>query len=115
MSEENTATMSLIKRVSKEARYKIVVEIMLSTRSIVELARVLGISPTAVRKYIERISYPSDEILARAITQAAQYEKDKIIEVLIDDVIEGVMSLYSIVDDNKREVLREKLRSIIGS
>ncbi|MEM0225085.1 MAG: helix-turn-helix domain-containing protein, partial [Desulfurococcaceae archaeon] len=48
--------------VSKNARYRII-ELMLSTRSITELARVLGVSPTAVRKYIKRISHPSDEIL----------------------------------------------------
>lgn len=99
--------------ISKDARYKII-ELMLSTRSITELARILGISPTAVRKYVKRLSHPSDEILARAIEQAAPYEKDVIISIVIDDLIEALGKLYGAVSDQHKKIIREKLSSTIG-
>ncbi|MEL9999938.1 MAG: helix-turn-helix domain-containing protein [Desulfurococcaceae archaeon] len=99
--------------VSKDARYKIV-EFMLSTRSITELARILGISPTAVRKYVKRLSHPSDEILTRAIEQAAPYEKDTVIAIIIDDLVEALKKLYNSVDERHRRELKEKLSSLTG-
>jgi len=100
--------------ISKEARYKII-DIMLSTRSITELARVLGISPTAVRKYVKRIAHPSDTVLARAIEQAEMYEKAAIIEVIINDLLEAVAKLYKSVDDKYKEEIRERLATILGA
>jgi len=99
--------------VSKNARYKII-EFMLSTRSITELARILGVSPTAVRKYVKRLSYPSDEILSKAIEQAAAYEKDAIVSIIIEDLIEALGKLYGAVDERHKKEIREKLSSVIG-
>lgn len=99
--------------VSKEARYK-VIELMLSTRSITELARILEISPTAVRKYVKRLSHPSDEVLSRAVEQAAPYERDHIITIVIDDLSEAIRKLYASVDDKYKQEIKNKLLSILG-
>lgn len=100
--------------ISKEARYKII-ELMLSTRSVTELARVLAISPTAVRKYIKRISHPSDEVLARAISLSAAYERDAIISIVIDDLMEAINRLYNFVDDKHKQEIKSRLLNVIGS
>lgn len=99
--------------ISKEARYKII-EFMLSTRSVMELARQLGISPTAVRKYIKRISHPSDEVLLRAIASLAPYEKEAVLNIITDDLINAISKLYSVVDDNYKAVIRAKIMKAIG-
>jgi predicted transcriptional regulator len=99
--------------VSKEARYRII-DLMLSTRSIIELARVLGVSPTAVRKYVKRISHPSDVVLAKAINAAEIYERESIIKIVIDDLIEALSRLYKSVDDRQREVIKSKLSKTLG-
>ncbi len=99
--------------ISKDARYK-VIEFMLSTRSVTELARQLGVSPTAVRKYIKRLSHPSDEVLERAIKSLAPYEMEPILEIITDDLATAIRKLYAAVDDNYKEIIRRKLREIIG-
>lgn len=99
--------------VSKDARYKII-EFMLSTRSITELARILGISPTAVRKYVKRLSHPSDEILTRAIEQVAPYEKDAVIAIIVNDLMEALKKLYTAVNERHKREIKEKLSSLIG-
>lgn len=114
MSEESKpGTDFPVHWVSKDARYK-VIEFMLSTRSITELARILGISPTAVRKYIKRLSHPSDEIFARALEQAAPYEKDTIVSIVVDDLLEALKKLYNAVSEQHKREIREKISSIIG-
>ncbi|MEM4481796.1 MAG: helix-turn-helix domain-containing protein [Desulfurococcaceae archaeon] len=100
--------------ISKDARYKII-ELMLSTRSITELARILAVSPTAVRKYTKRISHPSDEVLAKAIESSATYERDTIISILINDLVEAIDRLYRLVDERHKQEIKAKLSSIIGS
>jgi predicted transcriptional regulator len=100
--------------VSKSARYR-VIELMLSTRSITELARVLGVSPTAVRKYVKRLSHPSDEIMATAIQRAEAYERDAIISLIIEDLAEAINKLYNAVDEKHKKEIREKLARILGS
>ena len=99
--------------ISREARYKII-EHMISTRTITELARILGISPTAVRKYINRISYPSDEVVLRAIISSAMYERDAVMAIIIDDLIETISRLYDKVEEKYRREIKNKLLGIIG-
>lgn len=100
--------------VSKNARYRII-ELMLSTRSITELARVLGVSPTAVRKYVKRISHPSDEILSIAIQHAETYEKETIMSLIMDDLLDSIRKFYNAIDEKHKHELREKLVKILGS
>ncbi|MEM0368246.1 MAG: helix-turn-helix domain-containing protein [Desulfurococcaceae archaeon] len=99
--------------VSKNARYRII-ELMLSTRSITELARVLGVSPTAVRKYIKRISHPSDEILSVAIKHAETYEKEAIMALIIEDLMDSISKFYNAIDEKHKNELREKLAKTLG-
>jgi len=98
--------------VSKSARAKLI-ELMLSTRSIIELSRDLGISPTAIRKYIKGKAYPSDEILQRALEKLAPYETEEAMKIIINDLIESLRNLYNSVDEKYRELIREYLKSII--
>lgn len=100
--------------VSKNARYRII-ELMLTTRSITELSRVLGVSPTAIRKYIKRQSHPSDEVLEMAIRNAGFYERDMIMSIIIDDLVEALQRLYRSVDDKHKEEIRRKMLEITGS
>lgn len=99
--------------ISKNARYKII-ELMLSTRSITELARVLGVSPTAIRKYIKRYAHPSDEVLATAIKQAGMYERDAILDIVIEDLVEAINRLYKSVDKKHKEEIKKQISRIIG-
>lgn len=98
--------------ISKEARAKIV-ELMLSTRSIIELSRDLGISPTAVRKYVKRLTHPSDEVLYRALKSLAPYEVDTAINIIIDDMLEALRRLYNSVDNKYKQIIRNKVYDII--
>ncbi|MEM4718274.1 MAG: helix-turn-helix domain-containing protein [Desulfurococcaceae archaeon] len=100
--------------VSKNARHKII-ELMISTRSITELARVLGVSPTAIRKYIKRQANPSDEVLAVAIKHAGMYEKDAILTIIINDLLEAIYKLYTSVDEKHKDEIKKQLSRIIGS
>jgi predicted transcriptional regulator len=100
--------------ISKEARFKII-DAMLATRSTTELARVLGISPAAVRKYIKRVAHPSDAVLARALASTEMYEKPVIMEIIIDDILEALKRLYNSVDEKYKGVIKEKISAIIGA
>lgn len=99
--------------ISKDARYKLI-ELMLSTRSVTELARELGVSPTAVRKYLKRVSHPSDEILARALKVLAPYEFEAALEIITSDLLNALKKLYLSVDDAHREKLSRMIREAIG-
>ncbi|MGC8982287.1 MAG: helix-turn-helix domain-containing protein [Desulfurococcaceae archaeon] len=99
--------------ISKEARYRII-ELLLSTRSVTELSRILGVSPTAIRKYIKRASYPSDNVLARVFESLASYERDAIIEIVVNDLITAISMLYNAVEDKHKELIKSKLREVTG-
>jgi len=98
--------------VSKEARYKII-ELMLSTRSLTELSKALGVTPTAVRKYIKRSAHPSDEVLLKAIEALAPYEKDTAMSIIISDLVEAIKALYESVDEKYKNEIRSRLAEII--
>ncbi|WP_042667213.1 helix-turn-helix domain-containing protein [Desulfurococcus amylolyticus] len=97
--------------VSKDVRARLI-ELMLSTRSIIELSRDLGISPTAIRKYLKREAYPSDEVLQRAVEKLAPYEVDEAMRIIITDLLESLRNLYNSVNEKHKEYIREYLRNI---
>ncbi len=98
---------------SKDARYKII-DIMLSTRSIRQLAEELGVSSTAIRKYISRKTHPSDETMYRVLETMAPYEEERLITIMIDDIIEAVKRLYtSLEKEEYRKYLLTKLKEVL--
>lgn len=98
--------------ISKETRYKLV-ELMLSTRSIAELSRDLGVSTTAISKYIKRYAYPSNQILQRLLTRLAPYERDKAVEYIINDVVSSLEKLYNSLNEKERRALAEAIKKVI--
>lgn len=107
---------SLAKWVSKDARYK-VIEVLVSTRSIKTLASELGVSRTAINKYLKRITHPSDETLARALDMVEEYERKRILQILIDDMLEALSIISREVKElNDKEAKRmfvERLLRIV--
>lgn len=98
---------------SKEARFKII-DLLLSTRSIRQLAEELGISTTAVRKYINRKTHPSDNTVERALEIMAPYEEEKLVKIIIDDLAEALKRLYESIDKRVyKEYLLNKLREAV--
>ena len=93
---------------SKEARFKII-ETLISTRSIVDLARSLGVTPTAIRKYLRRDTHPSNEVIRRALAIMESYEEEKIFMIIIQDLLSALKMLY----DNLDEPYKERMRKII--
>jgi len=98
--------------ISKEARYKLV-ELMLSTRSLTELAKALGVTPTAVRKYVKRTAHPSDEILVKALEALAPYERDSAMSIIINDLVGAIKALYESVEEKYKAEIRSKLAEIV--
>jgi len=98
---------------SKDARFRIV-DVMLSTRTANSLARELGISRTAVRKYINRETHPSDEVMSRLFEICAPYEEERLIKIVIDDFVEAIKKLRESLDKEEYiEYLRERIREVI--
>lgn len=100
---------------SKDARFKII-DVLLSTRTANSLAKELGISRTAIRKYINRETHPSDEVMARVFSIYAPYEEERIIRIVIDDLLEALKMLSESLDkDVYKNYLKEKLLEVIKS
>jgi len=99
---------------SKEARYRII-DVLLSTRTIKSLATELGITRNAVRKYISRETHPSDEVMEKVFEIIAPYEEERLIKLVIDDIVEALKTLVNGLDEEQYRVyLREKLREVLG-
>lgn len=98
--------------ISKETRYKLV-ELMLSTRSIAELSRDLGVSTTAISKYIKRYAYPSNQILQRLLMRLAPYERDKAMEYIINDIASSLKKLYNNLNEKEKAAFVETIKKII--
>ncbi|MCY0868185.1 MAG: helix-turn-helix domain-containing protein [Desulfurococcus sp.] len=98
--------------VSKDTRARLI-ELMLSTRSVTELSRDLGISPTAIRKYVKKVAYPSDEVLQRVLENLAPYEMDEAIRMLISDLFESIRALYNALDGKHRDYFKNLLASLV--
>ncbi|ADI32209.1 helix-turn-helix domain-containing protein [Staphylothermus hellenicus] len=98
---------------SKDARFRII-DLMLSTRSIRQLAEELGVSTTAIRKYIYRKTHPSDKTVEKALEIMAPYEEEKLIKIIIDDLVEALRRLVESIDKSEyREYLLRKLGEVI--
>ena len=98
--------MRIIHNLSKNAREKII-NILLEKRSKKELAEELGISPSAITKFINGITHPSDETIRKALEIADEEEKERIYEVIAEDIIE---SLEEFINNSGFE--NEKIRNI---
>jgi len=98
--------MRIIHNLSKEAREKII-EILLEKRSKKELAEELGISPSAITKFLNGMTHPSDETIERALEIADEEEKERIYEIIVEDIIE---SLEEFINYSGFE--NEKIRNI---
>jgi len=100
---------------SKEARFKII-DVMLSTRTVNGLAAELGVSRSAVRKYVNRETHPSDEVMERVFQVCKPYEEDEITRIVIEDLVEAIRMLASSLENSKhREYLVEKLKGVLSS
>jgi len=99
---------------SKDARYRIV-DLLLSTRSVRQLAMELGVSPTAIRKYINRVTHPSDETMKKILEIVAPYEEEKVVKIITDDMIEAIYLLSRSLEDTRyKKYLYSRLKEIIG-
>jgi len=81
--------MRIIHNLSKDARERII-DILLEKRSKKELADELGISPSAITKFINGITHPSDETIEKALEIADEEEKQRIYEIIAEDIIESL-------------------------
>ena len=98
---------------SKEARFRII-DVMLSTRTVNGLAEELGLSRSIIRKYVNRETHPSDEVMARIFQICKPYEEGRIIRIAIDDLVEAVKRLgEGLENDEYRKYLVEKLREVL--
>jgi predicted transcriptional regulator len=79
--------------ISKQARSEII-KIMLRGRSQRELARLLGITPPAVIKYLRETTHPSDEVICRALSVASVSELIEIKDIIINDLIKSLTDAY---------------------
>ena len=98
--------MRIIHNLSKEAREKII-EILLEKRSKKELAEELGITPSAITKFLSGMTHPSDETIERALEIADEEEKERIYEIIVEDIVE---SLEEFINYSGFE--NEKIRNI---
>lgn len=81
--------MRIIHNLSKDARERII-DILLEKRSKKELADELGISPSAITKFINGITHPSDETIEKALEIADEEERQRIYEIIAEDIIESL-------------------------
>ena len=98
--------MRIIHNLSKDARERII-DILLEKRSKKELAEELGISPSAITKFVNGITHPSDETIEKALEIADEEERERIYEIIAEDIIE---SLEEFINNSGFE--NEKIRNI---
>uniref|UniRef100_A0A7C4NLU0 XRE family transcriptional regulator n=1 Tax=Staphylothermus marinus TaxID=2280 RepID=A0A7C4NLU0_STAMA len=101
---------------SKEARYRII-DRLLSTRSVKELAEELGLSRNAIRKYINRETHPSDEVMERVFTILRDYEIEAIVSIVVDDLLKAFEMLLSALNessDKYRKIIVDKFKEAYG-
>ena len=76
----------------KDARRRII-EVIVSRRSVGEAAELLGVTPAAVSRYLSGRTHPSDEVVARALRAAGGGELREMVDVIVDEFLDGVDSL----------------------
>ncbi|BFH74433.1 helix-turn-helix transcriptional regulator [Sulfurisphaera javensis] len=99
--------MRIVHNLSKEAREKII-ELLLEKRSKKELANELEISPSAITKFINGQTHPSDETIEKAIEIADEEEKERIYEIIVEDLIESLEEFIQNNDVKNEKMLRIK-------
>jgi len=109
---EEKAPLIPVEWLSKEARFKII-ETLISTRSLVDLARNLGVTPTAIRKYLKRDTHPSNEVIRRALAIMEPYEEEKIHMIIIQDILSALKMLYDSLDETYKERIRKIIKETI--
>ncbi|AEB94279.1 hypothetical protein [Metallosphaera cuprina] len=100
-----------VHNISKECREKIVT-LLLEKRSKSELARELGISPASIVKFYKGKTHASDITIERAINVADKEERTRIMELILDDLVESLLSLLSDHQDINSEKL-ELLKRVL--
>lgn len=94
--------MKIIHNISKDAREKII-NILLEKRSKKELADELDISPSAITKFLTGRTHPSDETIEKAIEIADEEEKERIFNIILEDIMESLEEfLYSNNVENEK-------------
>ncbi|MEB3860478.1 MAG: helix-turn-helix domain-containing protein [Desulfurococcales archaeon] len=115
---------AFLHRVGKKARRRII-EVLALSRSRRDLAEQLGVSATAVVKYLEGRTHPSDEVLARAIGIASPEEKREISEIIGEDLRESIEDFINwcieegafpgkILSEIEKSILKAKL-TVVGA
>jgi predicted transcriptional regulator len=79
--------------ISKDTRKKII-EILSRRRSRRELAKLLGITPPAVIKYLKGLTHPSDEVVCKALEIADEDELLAIKKEIVKDILGSLEALY---------------------
>jgi len=109
----------------EEARRKIIV-VLARHRSYRDLARLLGVSPAAIHKYLSGKSMPGDQVIERALEIADRYEKSEIAREIARDIAETLEDFLQwalrqeVLDTASIEelgdiVARAKLSSIVAA
>ncbi|QIW24289.1 XRE family transcriptional regulator [Sulfolobus sp. S-194] len=99
--------MRIIHNLSKDARERII-SLLLEKRSKKELAEELDVSPSAITKFLNGLTHPSDKTIERAIEIADEEEKERIYEIIVEDIME---SLEEFVKNNYS--INEKIKNMI--
>ncbi|AEE93468.1 MULTISPECIES: helix-turn-helix domain-containing protein [Acidianus] len=86
--------MKAIHNLSKEARQEII-NILLEKRSRKELAEELGITPAAIVKFTKGLTHPSDDTILKALEIASDDEKEKIVNIILNDLVNSVIEVFS--------------------
>ena len=98
---------------SKEARFRII-DVLLSTRTVKNLAEELKISRAAIRKYVSRETHPSDDIMARIFEIIAPYEEDRLARIVVDDLVEAIKRLNNSLErEEHKSYLMNKLKEVL--
>ncbi len=103
----------LVHWISKEARYRII-EVLASTRSLKQLAQELGVSSAAVNKYLSRRMHPSDQTIARALEILYDYERERIYQIIIDDLFNALSKLVDTTCGESEYLRRYILERLYG-
>jgi len=109
---ENDAPGIPVHWLSKDARFRII-ETLISTRSLTDLAKELGVTSTAIRKYMKRETHPSDEVILKALSILAPYEEEKVYSIIISDLVSALRLLYKMLDEKYREKVRKLIEEVI--
>jgi transcriptional regulator with XRE-family HTH domain len=84
--------MRAVHNLSKEARLKII-EMLVRSRGKENLARELGISITAINKFLKGSTHPSDRTIINTLKIANENELKIIYKIMFDDLLQSIDEL----------------------